>query len=91
MKIEKKCWPEYYKAISEENKPYDVRLADFECNEGDTILFREWDPKTQEYTGRETEKRVTYVVKTKDLTDWGEEIWNKETVEKFGFQVFGIE
>jgi len=85
MRIEKKTWPELFQAIQDGKKNFDVRLADFECKEGDILVLREWDPKTKDYTGRQIEKTVKYVIKTKDL-----KFWPQEEVDKYGFQVIGI-
>jgi ribosomal protein S17 len=85
VKIEKKVWPELYQQIVDGNKTFELRLADFECNQDDILVLREWDPKTQEYTGRELEKTVTYVLKTKDVRFWPE-----EDIEKYGFQVISF-
>jgi len=85
VKIEKKVWPEYFEKILQGKKNFELRLADFECKEGDVLLLREWNPKTREYTGREIEKKVGYVIKTKEL-----EFWSKEDVEKWGFQVISF-
>ena len=65
MKIEKKIWPEYFDAVTSGKKKYELRLNDFEVNEGDTLLLEEWDPATKAYTGRSIEKKVTYVLKSK--------------------------
>ena len=70
MKIEKKTWPDYFKAILDGKKNFDVRLQDFECASGDTIVFREWDPETKEYTGRVLEKKVGWVL---SRTKWLEQ------------------
>lgn len=86
MKIEKKIWPEYFELVKSGKKTFELRLADWECNEGDTLLLREWDPKTKEYTGREIEKTVTYVLKTKDVA-----LFLKEGVEKYGYQIIAIQ
>ena len=59
--IKKKIWPEYFEAIIAGKKKYELRLNDFEVNEGDILFLEEWDPKTEKYTGRKIEKRVTYV------------------------------
>ena len=67
MIIEKKVWPEYFEKILSGNKKYELRLADFECNPGDVLVLKEWSPKTKQYTGRVIEKKVTYVLKTKEL------------------------
>ena len=44
--------------------------------------MQEWNPETKEYTGREIEKEVTYVGKTKNMN-----FWPKEDVEKYGYQL----
>ena len=73
-KIEKKVWPEYFQEILDGKKTYELRLADFDIQEGDILILKEWDPETKEYSGRAIEKKVTYVGKTKDnrqkILDW---------------------
>ena len=54
--IEKKCWPEWFTLIKKGKKTFDLRLADFEAKEGDTLLLREYNPNTNQYTGRELKK-----------------------------------
>lgn len=85
MKIEKKVWPEYYKKIKSGDKTFELRLADWKCKVGDILVLKEWNPKTKEYTGREIEKKVTYVIKTKD-----QKFWSKEEIEKYGFQMISF-
>ncbi len=85
MTIVKKVWPKYFDAIIEGKKNFEIRLADFECKEGDTIILKEWNPKNRKYTGRKVARRVTYVVKTKDI-----DFWSTEDIEKHGLQVIGI-
>jgi len=85
MRIEKKVWPEFFQRIVDGIKNFELRLADFECNKGDVLVLREWDPKTKEYTGRTLEKTVTYVIKTRD-----EKFWPKEEIDKYGFQVIAF-
>ncbi|MDE1865594.1 MAG: DUF3850 domain-containing protein [Candidatus Micrarchaeota archaeon] len=85
MRIEKKCWPEPFQKIVEGAKTYDLRLADWECNPGDVLVLREWDPKTKSYTGRSIEKIVTYVGKSKDQAHF-----SKEDVERYGFQIIAF-
>jgi ribosomal protein S17 len=86
MEIEKKVWPEYYQKIIEGVKKYELRLFDFDCKEGDELILKEWDPKTKKYTGREVTKKVTYVLKTKDIT-----FWPKPDIDKYGFQIISFE
>lgn len=85
MKYEKKVWPKYFQKIFEGKKTFELRLADWECKEGDELLLREWDPETKEYTGREIRKDVMYVIKTKDVG-----FWSEEEVGKWGYQVIGF-
>ncbi len=84
--IKKKTWPEQFEAMMNGSKTFDVRIADFEVNLGDSILFEEFDPKTQEYSGRSLEKRVGYVLKTKDM-----KFWNEKDIAENGFQIMSLE
>ena len=68
--IEKKIWPEYFQKIQDGTKKFELRLADFSVEEGDKLILKEWDPSTKQYTGRELEKTVSYILKTKDVTFW---------------------
>jgi hypothetical protein len=86
MRIEKKTWPEQFRAILEGKKKFDLRLNDFKANEDDIIIFKEFDPKTKKYTDRSTKKTISYILKTNDL-----KFWTKEETEKFGFQIFSLE
>jgi len=85
MRHTKKVWPEFFQKILDGKKTYELRLADWECNEGDILVLQEWDPETKEYTGREVEKEVTYVGKTKNFS-----FWPKEDVETYGYQVISF-
>jgi hypothetical protein len=85
MRIEKKTWPEFFQKVLSGEKTFEMRLADFACNVGDTLVLREWDPKTGKYTGRTLEKKITYVLNTKNVT-----FHKKEEVEKYGFYVIAI-
>ncbi len=87
MEIKKKIWPEYFEAIISGKKKYELRLNDFDVNEGDVLILEEWDPTTKEYTGRSCSKKVTYVGKF-DINDL---FWPKEDIEEKGLQVISIE
>lgn len=41
MRTEKKIWPEYFDKISNGEKKFELRLADWECKPGDTLVLRE--------------------------------------------------
>jgi len=85
MKIEKKTWPEAFQKVLDGTKNVELRLADFSCKPGDTLVLREWNPKTKQYTGRVIEKEVKYVMKTKE-----QPYWSKDEVEKYGFQIMSF-
>lgn len=88
MEIEKKTWPEYFEMILSGKKNFDLRIADFDCKEGDILVLREFDPKKQSYTGRVIKKTITYIKKwnIKDL----EKFWSKEDIENKGFQIISL-
>lgn len=46
-RIKKKVWPKYFEAIKMGKKNYELRLADWECKEGDILILKEWDPKNK--------------------------------------------
>lgn len=85
MKIDKKIYPQYFEKILEGKKNYELRLADWDCSEGDVLVLHEWDPETKHYTGRSLEKKVTFVGKTKDVS-----FWSKKEIEEYGFQIISF-
>lgn len=76
--IKKKIWPEYFELVNSGKKKFELRVADFDIEEGDILVLQEWNPNTKEYTGRELEVTADYVLKF-DLNKFGqaEEIKNK--------------
>ena len=84
--IKKKIWREYFEDVASGKKKFELRLADFEVDEGDTLILEEWDKEKKEYTGRKIETKVTYVLKTRDAS-----FWPKEDIDKYGFQILQIE
>ena len=80
-KIEKKAWPKFFEKVASGKKTFDTRLNDFKCAPGDILVLREWDPKTKDYTGRILEKKITFVLKSKELNKF----WSKEDIEKIRF------
>lgn len=59
--IRKKVWPYYFQLMIDGKKNTDLRLADFEIEKGDVIIFQEWNPVDESYTGREYERLVENV------------------------------
>lgn len=55
-----KTWSEYFNAVLSGAKNFEGRQNDRNYQVGDTLILREWDPKTEEYTGRELQRIITY-------------------------------
>ena len=75
--IKKKIPPEYFDLVNSGKKNFELRVAEFEIDEGDTILLEEWDPKTKQYTGRTIEREAGYILKF-GLNTFGQEDLIKE-------------
>lgn len=84
--IKKKIWPEFFSLVGSGKKKFELRVNDFEVEEGDVLVLEEWDPKTKEYTGRKIEKKITYILKF-PLDSFGQ----KKEIEEKGLMVMQIE
>ena len=69
--ITKKIDPEWFELILAGKKKFELRLADFDFAEGDTLRLEEWtgEKGARRPTGRFIEKVATYVRKP-DLKAW---------------------
>jgi len=86
MEIKKKTWPELFNKVLEGKKNSDVRLADFDIKEGDTLIFEEYSPETKRYTGRKIKKKVKHLTKL-NLTDFN----SFEDFKKYGHWLIDLE
>lgn len=59
--VEKKILPEYYQDVVNFKKNFELRKDEDDIQIGDILLLREWTGT--DYTGRETIKKVTYVLR----------------------------
>jgi len=84
--IYKKVWPEYFDQIISGKKKFELRLADFDIQEGDNLILQEWNNHTKEFTGRSINVVATYILKTKELS-----FWSTQDIEKYGFQIIQFE
>lgn len=84
--IEKKTWPDMFEAVASGKKKADMRVNDFDVEEGDALVLKEWNPETGEYTGRELEKKVTHVAEF-DLNSFGQ----AEEIKEKGIQIISLE
>jgi len=60
---ELKIWPEYFKAVVEGRKTFELRKTDRPFAVGDTLNLREWDPVSESYTGQSASVIVTYLLR----------------------------
>lgn len=86
MKIIKKVQQEYFNEITEGKKRFEVRLADFKCKPGDTLVMQEQKQGTRQLTGREAEFEILYKINTKIMEKWH----TKEEIDKHGLLVISI-
>lgn len=83
--IEKKILPEYFDKIAAGEKTYELRLADWECKQGDALVLVEIDAKTKIPTGRTIRRKVGYVGKTKGL-----DFWTEKEINEYGYQIISL-
>jgi len=85
--VRKKIWPEYFDLVALNKKKFEMRLNDFQLEEGDRLVLEEWNPKTKEYTGRKVERKVTYVFKFRI----DQLFWPEDEIKKKGIQIISLE
>lgn len=83
--IEKKVYSEYFDKIISGEKTFEVRLANWNCTQGDILILKEINTKTKKSTGRTLQKRVGYVGKTKDFN-----FWKEDDIDKYGYQIISL-
>lgn len=62
-----KVWPDFFSAIDCGEKPFEVRKNDRDYRVGDTLRLREYAPGPDEYTGRQIERTVSYIISGDDV------------------------
>lgn len=56
-----KIQPKYFEAVCDGKKRFEIRKNDRNFQVGDSLLLEEYNPETQEYTGRVVERKITYI------------------------------
>ena len=67
MEHELKILPEYYAAVSDGRKNFEIRRTDRDYKTGDTVTLKEWTGTA--YTGREVKRDVRYILR--DCPEYG--------------------
>ena len=55
-----KLWPEYFAAVADGTKSFEIRKNDRDYQVGDMLLLQEFIPD-QGFTGRVLDKKITYI------------------------------
>jgi hypothetical protein len=61
-----KTWPQYFRAVEREEKPFEVRKADRDFQVGDYLCLVEFDPQHDMLTGKYVYRRITYMLSSTD-------------------------
>lgn len=59
---ELKTWCEYYEEVFMGRNNFEIRKNDRDFKKGDLLILKEYDNTTNEYTGRQLARRVTYIL-----------------------------
>lgn len=62
-----KTWIPFFDAQESGDKLFELRKDDRPYKIGDYFLSQEFDSKKNEYTGRETKYRITYILRDADF------------------------
>jgi hypothetical protein len=57
-----KSWPEMFELTMSGVKNFELRKNDRNYSIGDRVRLREWEPRTQTYTGRECWREIRFVL-----------------------------
>jgi len=58
-----KTWPEYFEAVRRGVKTFEVRKDDRSFSVDDYLVLEEYDPRTEDYSGRVLTRRVSYMLR----------------------------
>ena len=58
-----KTWPEFFIQIKKGQKRFELRKDDRNFSVGDWVYLREFNPKTNNYTGEAIYVKITYILR----------------------------
>lgn len=59
---ELKTWPEYYTAVDNGTKTFEIRKNDRDYKVGDRLWLKEYDPDKNSFTGKGSFHIITYIL-----------------------------
>ena len=83
--IEKKVRSKYFNQIEAGHKTFELRLADWDCQPGDTLILIETDNETNIPIGRTMRRTVGAVARTKDI-----DYFTAAEIEEYGYQIISL-
>ena len=66
---ELKIWPQYFEAVKDGSKLFEIRKNDRDFKVGDELMLLEFRPKIGEFTGRALRRMITYIAVSSDRND----------------------
>jgi ASC-1-like (ASCH) protein len=79
MKHELKILPQFFKAVKNRSKTFEIRVDDRPYEVGDTIHFNEWTGT--KYTGDEAEAKINYLLRDTNYVKEGMVVMAIELIE----------
>lgn len=58
-----KCWPDYFEAVKEGNKSFELRKDDRPFEIGDKVILQEYVPNDDSYSGQELTFEISYILR----------------------------
>jgi Domain of unknown function (DUF3850) len=58
---ELKLWPQYFSAVMNREKTFEIRKNDRNFKIGDVLLLKEYNSSAKRYTGRKVLRTITYI------------------------------
>lgn len=71
-----KILPQYFDAVVDGTKTFEIRKNDRDFKIGDILFLHEWNPANKQYTGQTMTKQICYIT---------------NYAQKYGYVVLGIQ
>lgn len=84
--IKKKVQGKYFKEVADGKKRFEIRLADFKCKPGDTLVLEEQRKNGKKLTGKKLDCEILYKFNTKNI----EKFYSRKDIQKYGLLVIAI-
>ena len=86
----KKIWPEFFKDIVTDVKPFDVRKeepGESPYAVGDILQVAEWDPEGKRFSGKSASREITYVLRDERFLPAGTVVLGLKRIPQLRFEL----